>query len=97
MNSKRLSTHASGGYTKVGNNTLESKMHALIEKLLNGPSNFEIQENGRIFIKSLNKYYSARDSLSVELQDINGLVVKTFGSMAEAARYFEVDPKTVKY
>ena len=97
MNSKRLSTHASGGYTKAGNNTLESKMHALIEKLLNGPSNFEIRENGRIFIKSLNKYYSARDSLSIELQNIDGLVVKTFGSMAETARYFGVDPKTVKY
>lgn len=97
MNSKRLSTHASGGHTKVGNNTLESKMQARIEKLLNGPSNFEIKEDGRIFIKSLNKYYSTRDSLSVELHDINGLVLQTFGSMAEAARYFEVDPKTVKY
>lgn len=97
MNSNRLSTHASGGHTKAGNITLESKIHAHIEKLLNGPSNFEIKENGRIFIKSLNKYYSSRDSLSVELRDINGLVLKTFESMAEAARYFEVDPKTVKY
>ena len=28
-----------------------------INRLLSGPSNLEIQEDGRIFIKSLNKYY----------------------------------------
>lgn len=57
-----------------------------LNKLLNGPSNYEIRENGQIFIKSLNRIYSPRDSLSVQLQDENGLVLRSFNSLAEAAR-----------
>lgn len=72
-------------------------MRERLNKLLNEPSNLEFREDGRIFIKSLNRFYSSRDSITVELQDENGLVLRTFDSLAEVARYFEVDPKTVKY
>lgn len=44
-----------------------------------------------------NRIYSPRDSLSVQLQDENGLVLRSFHSLAEAAKYFGVDPKTAKY
>ncbi len=66
--------------------------------MLSGPSNYELREpGGRIFIKSLNKFYSSRDSLTVELHDENGLIERTFESIAEVARYFKVDPKTIRY
>ena len=33
----------------------------------------------------------------MQLQDESGLVLRSFDSLAEAARYFGVDPKTAKY
>jgi len=53
-----------------------------IERLLSGPSNLEIKEDGRIFIKSLNKYYTGSGNIKVELLEKNGLVFKTFDSKA---------------
>ena len=49
MNSKRLSTNDLDRVERALLNTQ-------IEKLLNGPSNFEIKEDGRVYIISLNKY-----------------------------------------
>lgn len=92
INSKRLST-----YDKSSKDVDSNLMRERLNKLLNEPSNLEFREDGRIFIKSLNRFYSSRDSITVELQDENGLVLRTFDSLAEVARYFEVDPKTVKY
>jgi len=49
--------------------------------LLSGPSNLEIQEDGRIFIKSLNKYYSDKSKIKVELHNELGLVISTWDSI----------------
>lgn len=92
MNSKRLST-----YDRSYKDVDISLMQVRLNKLLSGPSNLEVREQGKIFIKSLKRFYSPRDSLTVQLQDENGLVIRTFDFLAEVARYFEVDPKTVKY
>lgn len=92
INSKRLST-----YDKSSKDVDSNLMRERLNKLLNEPSNLEFREDGRVFIKSLNRFYSSRDSITVELQDEKGLVLRTFDSLAEVARYFEVDPKTVKY
>ena len=43
-----------------------------IDKLLAAPSNLEIKEDGRIFIKSLHKYYSNRNSITVKVQNDKG-------------------------
>ena len=44
-----------------------------ISKLLAGPSNLEVRADGRIFIKSLNKYYTGGGNIKVDLLDENDL------------------------
>lgn len=66
-----------------------------IERLLSGPSNLEIKEDGRIFIKSLNRYYSGSGNIKVELQEKNGLVFNTFDSISECAKFLGLAPRTV--
>lgn len=90
MNNNRLSTSTAG--------LSQPRLDALqrdIEKLLSGPSNFETKEDGRIFIKSLNKYHTGGGSIKVELQEKNGLVLNTFYSIRECAEYLGVASATV--
>ncbi len=61
-----------------------------INRLLSGPSNLEIQEDGRIFIKSLNKYYSDKSKIKVELHNELGLVISTWDSIADCAKYLGI-------
>jgi hypothetical protein len=77
MNENRLS---SSGVKLVERDFLQSE----VTRFLKGPSNYEIRE-GRIFIKSLNKYHSGRTKTKVELKDQEGLVFKTFDSMNKCA------------
>jgi len=64
MNENRLS---GTGVKPVERNLILSE----VTRLLKGPSNYEIRE-GRIFIKSLNKYHSSRTKTKVELRDQEG-------------------------
>jgi hypothetical protein len=85
MNNNRLSTNS----LKV--ELVDGPLLQLeIDKLLAAPSNLEIKEEGRIFIKSLNKYYSDRNSVSVELHNEEGLVVNTFGSITDCAKFLSI-------
>ena len=85
MNNNRLSTNS----LKV--DLIDGPVLQLeIDKLLAAPSNLEIKENGRIYIKSLDKDYSDRDRISVELHDEKGLVVNTFGSIADCAKFLSI-------
>lgn len=84
INSKRLSTFK-GNLNK--NAEGEINLANRIEKLLSGPSNFEVKADGRIFIKSLNKYYSARKKITVEVRDDQGLLIETFDSIASCASF----------
>ena len=90
MNNNRLSTKKSSA-SKVDRALLDSN----IKKLLEGPSNLEVKEDGRIFIKSLNKYYSDRIKIGLELIDENGGVIRSFASMADCAKYLKVTSMTV--
>jgi hypothetical protein len=90
MNLKRSSIND----TKLSQAQLE-QLREDVEKLLSGPSNLEIKEDGRIFIKSLNKYYTGSGNIKVELQDLNGLVLYTFGSISECAKFVGLAPRTV--
>lgn len=65
-----------------------------VARLLKGPSNYENHE-GKIFIKSLNKYHSGRTRTKVELKDQEGLVFKTFDSMNKCAEFLGVSTHTV--
>lgn len=88
MNNNRLTTRRSTGKDRA---ILESD----IKKLLEGPSNFEVKQDGRVFIKSLKKYYSDRAKIRMELLDESGGIIKPFDSAADCAKYLNVSPTTV--
>jgi len=90
MNLNRLSTNTA----KMSQIQLDSLQRDIV-KLLTGPSNLEVEKDGRILIKSLNKYYTGSGSVKVELQDKNGLIVYTFGSISECAKFLDLAPGTV--
>lgn len=88
MNNNRLSTNKP---LKV-NRTFTSKE---VEIILNGPSNYEKLEDGRILIKSSNKYSFSRKKIQVELIDPQGLVFKTFNTITSCAEFLGVSSFTV--
>jgi hypothetical protein len=90
MNNNRLSTRSEA--TKDIEVMSRELLLEEIDKLLSAPSNLEIKEDGRIFIKSLNKYYSDRGSIQVELQDEKGSIIETFNSLADCSKYLNISP-----
>jgi hypothetical protein len=91
MNLKRLSS------SNLNNIDRES-LNKSIENLLNGPSNIETLEDGRIFVKSLNRYFNstARDKIKVEVLDENGLTVNTFDSITSCAKYYNISRSSLQ-
>lgn len=85
MNRRRLSSNekAEG---KLGRVSLDKE----INRLLSGPSNLVVMDDGRVLIKSLNKYYSPRLSIKVEILDVNSNVLKTFPSIKDCAEFLGV-------
>lgn len=79
MNTKRLSTYN----TKLVD---REELNAGIEKLLAQPSNYEVKEDGRIWIISENKYYGDKNSVGVILQDKDGNVISSFESLTACAK-----------
>lgn len=79
MNLKRLSTN------KNSSSVDRDRLYLEINRLLSGPSNLEIKEDGIIFIKSLNRYYSDHTKIAIKLKDENGLVLKSFESLTDCA------------
>lgn len=90
MNNNRLTSNGSSI-------SVEDKavLNSNIEKLMQGPSNFELKEDGRIFIKSLNKYYSNKIKIRLELMDEKGRIIKSFSSADDCAKYLMVSPMTI--
>lgn len=93
MNSDRLSTKSGKGSAVV--DVDKALLTLEIDKLLKGPSNYEVREEGRIFIKSLNKYLSSNAKTRVEVQDEKGNTIKLFDSMADCAKFLGVAKMTV--
>jgi hypothetical protein len=85
MNNNRLSSNSS---TKIDRESLYNE----INRLLSGPSNYEVKENGSVFIKSLNRSLSlkARDKVSVEVQDENGNIINKFDSITSCAKFYDI-------
>lgn len=89
MNNNRLTT-------RRGSFPLDrAALYRDINRLLKGPSNFEIKEDGRIFIKSLNKYLNDKAKIRLEIISMTGDILKSFDSSADCARYLNVSPMTV--
>jgi hypothetical protein len=92
MNNKRLSTSTETSLSEVG----REQLYLEINKLLNGPSNIEVKEEGRLFIKSLNSYYKGSGKTKVQIIDKKGLVFKTFISLSDCAKFLGVSQPTAK-
>jgi hypothetical protein len=88
MNNNRLTTRRSGLVDRAA-------LDCDIKRLLKGPSNFEIKEDGRIFIKSLNKYYNNKAKIRLDLINMTGDIIESFDSSSDCAKYLNVSPMTV--
>ena len=91
MNNSRLSTNCDASLPKVG----REQLYVLINKLLNGPSNIEVKEEGRLFIKSLNRF-SASGNTKVQITEHSGLILNTFTSLSDCAKFLGVSQPTAK-
>lgn len=92
MNNNRLSTNSE-------DNTLESRELLLlkIKELLAKPSNIEVKEDGKIFIKSLNRYsYDNTKAIAIQMTDETGLVIKTWPSLTSCAESLELSKSGIQ-
>lgn len=91
MNSNRLSTNlASLG---EGNSSLMSIGERAI-KLLSTPSNYEVQPDGKILIKSLGTCFKGRGKIGVKVLDEKGELYN-FNSIKDCALFFNVHSRTI--
>jgi len=88
----RLSSNQDENYPVIDREQLYLK----INQLLNGPSNIEVKEDGRLFIKSLNRFYTGSGKTEVQIISDKGLVLKTFTSLSDGAKFLGLTQPTVK-
>lgn len=89
MNRNRLSTNLTPH--SLPQNLLEEK----IFNILNEPSNYEIQSNGKILVKSTGVYLKGRGNIKLEILDDKNLLFKSFNSIKECALFLGVSERTI--
>ena len=91
MNNNRLSSSLCSS-----NSITREQLITKIEDLLSKPSNLEIKEDGRIFIKNLNKFYNpGKGSTKVGLFYENGNLEKFFDTITACAKHLGVSNDVV--
>jgi hypothetical protein len=94
MNNYRLSSNiASLSKKEVCSSNISIKERVL--KLLESPSNYEVQPDGKILIKSLGTYLKGRGNIRVIVLDENRKLVYNFISIKECALFFNVHSRTI--
>jgi hypothetical protein len=91
MNNNRLSTSRVNQDKTTGLCNLNER----IFNLLSTPSNYELQADGKILIKSLGIYLKGRGNISVIALDEKGEVKFHFSSIKNCALFFNVDSRTI--
>jgi hypothetical protein len=71
-------------------------LYADINKLLSIPSNYEDREDGKIWIRSEKKYLGEK-AKGVEVISFDGLILKTFNSISECAKFLGLSQQTLSY
>jgi len=89
MNNNRLSTNLAS--KMCSSETIQER--AL--KLLESPSNYEIQPDGKILIKSTGTYFKGRGNVSVKALGESDELVYKFSSILECAQFFGVHSRTI--
>ena len=91
MNNNRLSSSLCSD-----NAITREQLIIKIENMLNKPSNLEVKEDGRIFIKSLSKYYNpGKGSTKVGLFYENGSLQNSFDTITACAKHLGVSNDVV--
>lgn len=88
MNNNRLTSN------KIHNNTDSLLLQKEIDRLLSGPSNFEMKE-GKVWIKSLNKYKLSSTKIKLALVDEKGLILNSFDSVSSCSDFLSISRKTI--
>lgn len=91
MNSKRLS---SSGSSIIDRNEIEQEINEILNKANN--SNYEIID-GRVWIKSLNRFRSQFKSVSIKLFDSNGNFLAIYPSLLKCSKDLGIDRSTLNY
>lgn len=89
MNSNRLSTNI------AYNNPSLVNIKERVLKLLSSPSNYEIQADGKILIKSTGTYLKGRGNLGVKVFGDRGEIIYSFNSIKDCALFFNVHSRTI--
>ena len=92
MNNSRLTTN-SASIGEESSSALDIKERAL--KLLSTPSNYEVQPDGKILIKSLGTYWKGRGNVGVKVLDEKGELIFHFDSIKDCALFFNVHSRTI--
>jgi len=64
-------------------------------KLLSSPSNYELQSDGKILIKSSGTYFKGRGNVGVRVLNENSELIYSFSSIKECALFFNVHSRTI--
>ena len=91
MNSKRLSNY---GSSKIDRNKLEQEIYEILNNANN--SNYEIRD-GRVWIKSLNRFQSQFKSISIKLFDSEGDLLANYPSLLNCSKDLGIGRSTLKY
>ena len=97
MNNNRLSSNIKILNSNSENFLNYNLLNEKIKIILNKPSNFEILPDGKIFIKSEQKFWKGRGNVKIEVYDKKGLLLYSFENLEMAAKYFNVDKHIIKY
>ena len=68
-----------------------------VKDLLSKPSNFEVYPDGKIFIKSEQKFWKGRGNVKIEVYDKEGLLLYSFDNLEMTANFFNVNKHIIKY
>jgi hypothetical protein len=92
MNNNRLSTNIKNlDSSLLPEQVLKNKLlDEKVKELLNSPSNFELQNDGKILIKSEQTYWKGRVNVAIEVFDKSGLLLYTFENVKMTTEFFNV-------
>ena len=94
MNNNRLSTNLASLAVVSGSTSLLSIRERTLN-LLSSPSNYEVQPDGKILIKSSGTYLKGRGNVGVIVLDERGEIIHNFCSIKDCALFFNVHTRTI--
>lgn len=95
INNNRLSTNLALTSPQREKSSSLMTLEERVLNLLSSPSNYELQPDGKILIKSLGTYLKGRGNVGVRVLDEKGELIYNFNSIQECALFFNVHSRTI--